>query len=126
MSKPQWKPGQSGNPNGRPPKSRALTAILETALNRTIPGSPQADTKIARKRILAEHIAEFVTTGRVTLPDSSVLEAESVTDWLAAVKWLYQHIDGDPPKQLEHSGRDGDLLRILIEYADQDPDGNAT
>lgn len=102
MSKPtSWKPGQSGNPNGRPPKSRALTAILETALNKTIPGSPQAESKVSRKRLLAEHIAEFVTTGRVTLPDNRVLEAESVTDWLTAVKWLYQHVDGPPRTELD-------------------------
>ena len=31
-----FKPGQSGNPNGRPPKSRALTALLEKAGGRKI------------------------------------------------------------------------------------------
>jgi hypothetical protein len=33
MSDTRWKPGQSGNPNGRPPKGQSLTEILKEKVN---------------------------------------------------------------------------------------------
>lgn len=34
MANPNWKPGVSGNPNGRPPKGEALTDILNSKLDK--------------------------------------------------------------------------------------------
>ena len=108
-----WTKGQSGNPRGRPSQSRALTQILKRSLNKTIEGSPQATKRTARKRLLADHVAEFVTTGKVTLPDGTTLRAESITEWFTAVKWLYTHLDGPAPKPIEVSGPEGTPLLPL-------------
>lgn len=33
MADTKWKPGQSGNPNGRPPKEQSLTDILRSKVD---------------------------------------------------------------------------------------------
>lgn len=106
-------PGVSGNPAGRPPKERALTTILETAGNSTLTTSE--GKHVARKRITAGLLWELASTGRATFPDGTVLEADPA-DWLAAVKWLYQHIDGPPKQAMELSGPDDGPLVIRVEY----------
>lgn len=94
-----WKPGQSGNPKGRPPASRALTEILRKAGNRRIPhnGMPK---KRGRKYILADLIWQAVTLGEVTFPDGSTLEIKGQA-WLQVLQWLYRHIDGDAPQHVK-------------------------
>ena len=85
-----WKSGESGNPKGRPPKSRALTAILETAGKKS---TQAGDNKVARQRLLAQLIWEMATEGKVTFPDGRVMVAE-LQDWMATIRWLYGHVDG--------------------------------
>ncbi len=98
----QWEPGTSGNPHGRPPKSRALTDLLEKAGNRTIEDVDQK--KRAYKRVLARMLWEFVSTGQATLPCGEIIKAEDAGDWMAAVKFLYAQIDGPPPKEIDFQG----------------------
>ena len=93
----KFQKGQSGNPNGRPPKSRALTEILEAAGNKTIDYDGK---RTARKRVLASLLWEASTTGEATLPNGTVLEL-GASDWFAVVKMLYSQIDGPPVKQLD-------------------------
>ena len=69
--------------------------------------------RAARKRVLAELMAELVTTGTVHMPDGKVLEA-APRDWIETVKWLYAHIDGPPKQEIEQSGG----LTIKVIYAD--------
>lgn len=93
-----------------------MTTILETALSRTI------DTqggRTARKRVLAELMAEFVTTGKATMPDGTRLDA-SPKDWIETVKWVYTHIDGPAKQEIEHSGN------LHIYTVDIDADSDAT
>jgi hypothetical protein len=86
-----WPKGVSGNPNGRPKKERALTAILERAGSASL----EIDGKrIAGKRWVAEKAWEVMKFGRVTLPDGRVLQVGSVGEWLDVVKWAYAQIDG--------------------------------
>lgn len=89
----RYEPGQSGNPRGRPPKERALTAILQAELGKTV-DLPDG-RRIAAKRHIASLVAEFVATGRVTFPDGRMMESKSIDEYFAVVRWLYRHVDGE-------------------------------
>lgn len=104
-----WQKGQSGNPSGRKPKGRALTEILERAGAATVEIDGK---KISGKRAVAQMLWEVATTGKATFPSGVVLQV-APQDWLAIVKFLYQHIDG-PPKD-GPSGDDGDPIYIRLD-----------
>lgn len=109
------KKGQTNNPNGRPPKSRQLTLILERALSRCV---PDGDNKTARKRILARLVSEAATEGRATFPDGTVLQL-APRDWMEFVKWIYAHVDGPPRAELDVTSK-GEAVNVIsiITYDD--------
>lgn len=115
--------GKTNNPNGRPPKSRQLTLILERALSHTV---TDGDAKTARKRILARLVSEAATEGRATFPDGTVLQL-APRDWMEFVKWIYSHIDGPPKAEMDvTSGGEPirtDIIRIVV-HDDRENDGN--
>jgi hypothetical protein len=91
-----FQPGQSGNPRGRIPKERALTSILARLGEQRVSLDGR---QVARKTFLAAKMWELVTSGQVTLTDR-VLTLHDGKEWLAAVQWLYTHVDG-PPRPAE-------------------------
>lgn len=104
---PKFIKGQSGNPRGRPPKSRTLSNILAQKAEDLMPDN--SGEYIAQQQLIADLIWQFITTGEVHLP-AGTLRAENVTDWLNAVRWLYTHVDGLAPNLPEN-----DNITILIE-----------
>lgn len=98
---PNWKPGQSGNPKGRPPKARAMTALLERAGAKTV--EMPDGKRIAGRRFVASAMWEMATTGQVTMPDGQVWKV-TPAEWFDAVKWIYAQVDGPPKQALELSG----------------------
>ena len=118
MTRPgTWKKGQSGNPNGRPPKGRALTELLEKAGSKTL---VDIDGKRrSNKRIVARLAWEAVTSGKIELPSGSTLTL-SPHDWLDFYKWIFAQIDGPPKQAHEVTGPDGDPVQFVIRGADPD------
>ena len=58
----QWKPGQSGNPNGRP-KSKQLSKAYREILLSTIPGDPFGRTVA---EVIAQSMAHSALAGNVS------------------------------------------------------------
>jgi len=120
--------GQSGNPAGRPPKSRALADMLDTALSKSI---ETKDGKITGKRLIARLVVEGITTGKVKFPDEEKPSTLSVKDWIEFLKWAYQYLDpptqkvapvtpdGENPYMVMDSG---DLIAIAKKIADAGSD----
>jgi len=88
----RWQAGQSGNRRGRPPASRAISEMLRLKGEETVVVGGQA---LSAQEALAEAIWRFVLKGDVMLGKKH-LKAESVGDWVQAVKWLYTYVD--PPR----------------------------
>lgn len=107
--------GQSGNPNGRPPKKRALTDILESTGN----GKKVYGNGVAPKKLLGELLWEAAATGSVTFVDSGQATPLAIEDWISVVKFIYQHIDGPPKSEVEHSGA---IEHIVKGYVNVNPD----
>ena len=110
-----WQPGQSGNPRGRAPKARALTAILERAGAKTvtIKAPDGSERKLSGGRFIALALWELATTGKVTLPSGASWVVEP-QDWLETVKWLYAHIDGPAKQAMEVTGANGGPIPIKL------------
>jgi hypothetical protein len=100
--------GKTNNPNGRPPKSKALTNMLEVALGKT---RLYKDKNISGKKILAELVSSAVVTGRVQFPDDNEISIISVKDWIEFVKWVYERVDGKPVQPI---GGDTDTGEIIL------------
>ena len=113
MPKHLFQPGQSGNPNGRPKKDRALTDILTRAGSATI----DVDGKRkAGRQVMARMVWQGILTGEVEFPDGKKMRL-APQDWKDFVKWLYGHIDG-PPKTLLDVTTSGNPITFVIERDD--------
>jgi len=97
-SKTSFKPGQSGNPKGRPPKNRAMTEILIAAGKKK--ASDGEGGTVARNKLLAEMIWKASTGGEVTFHATNREFGASRTlqlklpEWIDFVKWLVEQMDG--------------------------------
>lgn len=110
-------PGRTNNPNGRPPKNRSLSLILEASLGKTMEVEGK---KVSGKRVLAELVTKAVTTGRVRFPDDTEESVISVKDWIGLAEWVYERIDGKPKQPL--TGEGDEPLRILVSLTNDKDD----
>lgn len=114
-SKTSFKAGASGNPAGRPPKSRALTEILLAAGKTKC--SDGNGRQIERKKLLAEMIWQLAVAGEVTFYAGNRAFGANRTfempaaSWLEVAKWLFDQIDGQ--------------LSITINASEHKPDADA-
>ena len=110
-----FQPGQSGNPKGRPPKDRALTALLEAAGSKSV----EVDGKrIPGKKHVAGLAWQLANTGTLTLPNGRVLAVAGIDEWLAVVKWVYGQVDGPPKQVTELTGENGGALALVVKVVD--------
>src|SRR5258707_5417922 len=59
----RFKPGQSGNPNGRPKGSRNLISDIRAQLAELVPAGPGSTLKITRQRKIANALVESAESG---------------------------------------------------------------
>ena len=86
----KFKPGQSGNPNGRPKKGTSLTEIL-----RELGEVPPGKTGKPRKEVIAEKLWRLALSGDKF-----------------ALRYVYDRLDGKPKETKEISGPDGEGIEI--------------
>ena len=119
-----WKPGQSGNPSGRPIGTRDLAGyVLET----TDGGKELVDALVSIVRGVVPHVA--AQEGSRPRKDQQVRPA----DQLKAIEMLLDRGFGRSPQQLDiaHSVTDrplehlsDEMLRLLVENARQLEEGS--
>lgn len=112
--------GKSNNPKGRPPKSRALTEVLEKAGSKTVEVDGK---KVSGKRLVASMAWELVATGRVRLSDGRELVAD-LKDWFEVVKWIYAQVDGPPKGEVDLTSG-GKPVTFTLRIGETDGDGDA-
>lgn len=115
-----FKPGQSGNPHGRPKKKRALTQALESAVSKSV--QLPDGSRVNGKRYLASLAVQALTDGKVTLASGKTLDL-SPEDLLFFWKFAYAQIDGNPPQAHEHTGEDGRPIEFIEVIKDAGSDG---
>src|SRR5688572_10143304 len=98
QSSTSFKKGQSGNPKGRPPKSRALTALLEKAGKAKMPSKP-GEPAVPRNQFFAEKVWEGLTTGSIQF-EGWVIPLYPA-DYIALAKLVLGQIDGPPPAAVD-------------------------
>jgi hypothetical protein len=91
-SQTTWKLGDSGNKRGRPAKHYAMTEMLRMKGEEHVLVGGEV---MSGREALAKAVWQFVVTGEVWLQGKK-LEADTITEWLNAVKWLYTYVE--PPK----------------------------
>jgi len=90
-----WKPGQSGNPKGRPPKKECLTSLLKEALENQCP----TDKK---KRTWAE-----------VLTDQLLIKAAKGD--MVAQRLVWEYVEGKPKQEIEIPSD----ITFHVRYADE-------
>jgi hypothetical protein len=106
-----WKPGESGNPRGKPPKARALTEQLKRAIKK-----PLIDIdgkKKAGNLVLGRILHDLIVNGEAMLPNGKTMVA-SPKDYVDVIKWLYAQVDGPPKAELDVNLPDGKQIEINV------------
>lgn len=97
-----WAKGQSGNPGGRPPNSRALAQLLGRAsLKRYASVQPDGTTKLIQARkLFADRVWEGLATGKIVFDDKTNIELIG-RDYIALAQMVINHLDGPAPTDLD-------------------------
>ena len=109
-----WKPGQSGNPKGRPPKGETWKDLIRQIGAMT--GNEVAEW-------FATFAPQFRKVGDVQLKTAVIARAylASINEPNGSVlKMLASYDDGLPPQAVEVGGSDKPI-RVRVEYVDDPP-----
>lgn len=102
-----WKPGQSGNPAGRPKKNHALSAILADASKKNLFIKVDGVVKkVTRNDLIAEILMLAVLNGQVIFPlhcDKDGNEEDQrpplqldTSEWIKLTDFYYKRVEGNP------------------------------
>ena len=102
-----WKPGESGNPAGRPKKNHALSAILaDVAKKNLYVKIDGVIKKLTKNDLIAEILMNAVLTGQVQFPlhcdiDGNEEEqrpplALDTSEWIKLTDFYYKRVEGNP------------------------------
>ena len=114
MPNPNWKPGVSGNPRGRPKAGQSFSELLEKELKKkkyTIRDENGEHRVNGKEAIIRAHLA--------------IIFSKSSSDdvKLRAIESLYDRCDGRPKQAVEHSGSiESPKYNIILEGCE---DGSA-
>ena len=96
--KPRWKPGQSGNPKGRPPKKDCLTSLLKDELERIDPEDKQKRTW---KELVVLATLRLAIKGHPT-----------------ALKEVWERSDGKVSVAAQAESKSVVVHKVIVEYQD--------
>lgn len=113
----RWKPGQSGNPKGRP-KKRLITDILRELGEETIELDGGMGEK-ERMYYVAEQAWQLAMKGKTTLIGNKIIELQS-KEWADFIEWLFNRIDGPPVQIRTTDGRQVGGVVFVIPHNDRD------
>ena len=88
----QWKPGQSGNVNGRPPKHECFTSLLKEEINKIDPKDKEGRTWM---EVIVDATLRLAIKGNPT-----------------ALKEVWQRVDGKPPQAVDLNANVGGIGAI--------------
>ncbi|MDA2920649.1 DUF5681 domain-containing protein [Desulfobacterota bacterium AH_259_B03_O07] len=94
-----WKPGQSGNPKGRPRKEMSFTSLLKEAIEQKCPEDK-------KKRTWAQVMNE------------QLLKKAKKGD-LQAMRLIYEYVEGKPRQEIESPSD----INIHVRYTDKSERG---
>lgn len=100
-----FKPGQSGNPKGRPKKAYCITDILREQGEIRDVNTEQG--RITRAEAIAQRLWLMAMKGDI-----------------AALKYIYDRIDGKPLQQIQADVESDNRIEIKIEHVRADEDKN--
>lgn len=115
-----WQKGQSGNLKGRPPKPREMATFMRRALSQRVPNPTDPDKKISRKQLMGQMLSLAITSGEIVFPDGRVMKLD-YDQWLSTVRFVSEHLDGQPPKELDITSR-GEAVKGFIGISPDDWD----
>ena len=90
-----WRPGESGNPKGRPPRHECITSLLKEAMDKKCPSDKQKRTWA---EVLTEKLLKMARSGDI-----------------AALRMIYEYVDGKPKQEIVIPPKD---VTIHVKYAD--------
>jgi len=99
LEKGKWRPGQSGNPRGRPPNASCLTALLTQELANTCSADQKGRTW---KELIVEAMMRLAIKGNST-----------------AINTVFERIEGKVKDEVDHSGT-VKVVEIPATAADED------
>lgn len=96
-----FKPGQSGNPNGRPPKGESLTEILKTQLDEYVRDKDGKLTKKTYREIISQRLIALAASGDVS-----------------CLKYVFDRTDGYPTQAAKVETE----LSVVVKAPEPEPD----